>query len=39
LMVVYWGCWKLKEPFGKQRILAGFLIFIGIFLISLSDIE
>ena len=39
LMVVYWGCWKLKEPFGKQRILAGFLIFIGIFLISLSNIE
>ena len=37
LMVVYWGCWKLKEPFGKQRILAGFLIFIGIFLISLSN--
>jgi uncharacterized membrane protein len=39
LMVVYWGCWKLKEPFGKQRILAGFLIFIGISLISLSNSE
>jgi len=39
LMVVYWGCWKLKEPFGKQRILAGFLIFIGIVLISLSNNE
>ena len=39
LMVVYWGCWKLKEPFGKQRILAGFLIFIGIFIISLNNSE
>jgi uncharacterized membrane protein len=39
LMVVYWGCWKLKEPFGKQRILASFLIFIGIFLMSLSNSE
>ena len=34
LMVVYWGCWKLKEPFGSQRLIAGGLILIGIFLIS-----
>ena len=34
LMVVYWGCWKLKEPFGAQRLLAGVLILIGIFLIG-----
>ena len=37
LMVVYWGCWKLKEPFGQQRLFAGFLILIGVFLISLSN--
>jgi uncharacterized membrane protein len=36
LMVVYWGCWRLKEPFGRQRLLAGVLILIGIFLISAS---
>lgn len=34
LMVVYWGCWKLKEPFGSLRLLAGVLILIGIFLIA-----
>ena len=34
LMVVYWGCWKLKEPFGPQRLLAGGMILIGIFLIG-----
>lgn len=34
LMVVYWGCWKLKEPFGWQRIFAGVLILMGIFLIG-----
>lgn len=34
LMVVYWGCWKLGEPFGRQRLLAGGLIVIGIFLIG-----
>jgi uncharacterized membrane protein len=34
LMVVYWGCWKLKEPFGPQRLLAGSMILIGIFLIG-----
>jgi drug/metabolite transporter (DMT)-like permease len=36
LMVVYWGCWKLKEPFGRQRLLAGGLILLGIFLIGSS---
>lgn len=34
LMVVYWGCWKLGEPFGKRRLLAGGLIIIGIGLIG-----
>ncbi len=34
LMVVYWGCWKLNEPFGSQRLLAGALILMGIFLIG-----
>ncbi len=37
LMVVYWGCWKLKESFGRQRLLAGGLIVIGIFLIGISN--
>ena len=37
LMVVYWGYWKLKEPFGPQRILAGALILIGIFLIGINS--
>jgi uncharacterized membrane protein len=34
LMVVYWGCWRLKEPFGPQRLLAGVLILIGVILIG-----
>ena len=34
LMVVYWGCWKLREPFGQQRLLAGVMILIGIFLLG-----
>ena len=34
LMVVYWGCWKLGEPFGKQRILAAGLMAIGIGLLG-----
>ena len=34
LMVVSWGCWKLKEPFGRQRLLAGALIILGVFLIG-----
>jgi drug/metabolite transporter (DMT)-like permease len=34
LMVVYWGCWKLGEPLGKQRLLAGGLILAGVFLIG-----
>ena len=31
LMVVYWGCWKLKEPFGRERLLAGGLIIFCVF--------
>jgi len=34
LMVVYWGCWKLDEPLGKQRLLAGGFILVGVFLIG-----
>mgnify|MGYP003694993245 FL=1 len=34
LMVVYWGCWKLGEPLGKQRLLAGGLILAGVFLMG-----
>lgn len=37
LMVVYWGCWKLGEPFGRQRILAAALIVSGIVLISINN--
>jgi drug/metabolite transporter (DMT)-like permease len=34
LMVVVWGCWKLREPFGKQRILAACLTTLGVGLIA-----
>jgi len=34
LMVVYWGCWKLREPFGRERLLAGGLIIFGVLLIG-----
>jgi len=37
LMVVYWGCWKLNEPYGRQRILAGLLVILGVILISIED--
>lgn len=37
LMVVYWGCWKLKEPYGRQRILAGLLVILGVILISIDE--
>ena len=37
LMVVYWGCWKLNEPYGRQRILAGLLIILGVILISVDE--
>ena len=35
LIVVYWGCWKLDEPFGRQRLIAGGLVLTGIILIGL----
>jgi drug/metabolite transporter (DMT)-like permease len=38
LMVVIWGCWKLKEPFGAKRLLAAALIVIGVTLMGLNDI-
>ena len=34
LMVVYWGCWKLREPFGRERPFAGGLIIFGVLLIG-----
>jgi drug/metabolite transporter (DMT)-like permease len=34
LMVVVWGCWKLSEPFGKQRIVAACLTILGVGLIA-----
>ena len=34
LMVVVWGCWKLAEPFGKQRILAAALTVVGVGLMA-----
>ena len=37
LMVVYWGCWKLNEPFGRKRILAGLLVILGVILISVDE--
>ena len=37
LMVVYWGCWKLGEPYGRQRLLAGFLIVMAIMFISIGN--
>jgi len=33
-MVVVWGCWKLSEPFGKQRIVAACLTILGVGLIA-----
>jgi drug/metabolite transporter (DMT)-like permease len=36
LMVVVWGCWKLGEPFGKQRIVAACLTILGVGLIALD---
>ena len=37
LMVVYWGCWKLGEPFGRQRILAGFFTVLGVTLMGMYN--
>jgi len=34
MMVVVWGCWKLGEPFGKQRILAAGLTILGVGMMS-----
>lgn len=34
LMVVVWGCWKLGESFGKQRILAAGLTLLGVGLMA-----
>jgi len=34
LIVVVWGCWKLREPFGIQRILAAGLTVLGVSLMA-----
>tara|TARA_B100000686_G_scaffold349174_1_gene441926 strand:+ start:4350 stop:5216 length:867 start_codon:yes stop_codon:yes gene_type:complete len=34
LMVVFWGCFKLGEPFGKQRILSAGMILAGVGLVG-----
>ena len=39
LIVVYWGCWKLGEPYGRRRLIAGLMIITAIMLISLWDKE
>jgi len=36
LIVVFWGCWKLGESFGKQRMTAAILIVLGIALMTLG---
>ena len=34
VMVVYWGCWKLGESFGLQRVMVAILILIGVILVG-----
>lgn len=34
LLVVFWGCWKLGESFGRQRMTAAALILAGIALMT-----
>lgn len=34
-MVIYWGCWIKKEPFGLERMTAGVLIVSGVALMAL----
>ena len=38
IMVIFWGCWKLDEPFGFKRLIAGIMIIFGIrvFVIALE---
>ena len=38
LMVVYWGCWKLGEPFGQQRLWAGALTVAGVGMMALNPL-
>ncbi len=35
LMVVFWGCWRMGEPFGKQRLIAGSLTVLGLGILAL----
>jgi drug/metabolite transporter (DMT)-like permease len=37
LMVVAYGCWKLKEPFGGKRLLAAVLIVVGVALMGFNN--
>jgi len=34
LMVVFWGAWRLGEPFGKQRLLVALLMVTGVGMMS-----
>ncbi len=36
LLVVFWGCWKLGESFGRQRMTAAALIVFGIALMTFA---
>ena len=36
LMVVFWGAWRLGEPFGKQRLLVALLMAAGVGMMSWS---
>ena len=37
LMVVYWGCWRLGEPFGRERLLAGTLTGMGVGIMAFAS--
>jgi len=36
-MVVYWGCWRLGEPFGRERLLAGTLTGVGVGIMAFAS--
>lgn len=37
LLVVFWGCWKLGESFGKQRMAAAGLTILGVSLLAFGQ--
>jgi len=38
MMVVFWGCWKLGESFGRQRMTAAIMIVLGIALMTIGRV-